>query len=297
MNKPHALSRLFAREHQGYLFVLPALILFLLVLAFPIGYAIYLSFFKVNPDFSLEFIGWQNFVDALQDEYFWNAFKNTFIYTAISVTLHLLIGMGLALALNNTWFKGRKLLRVLFLIPWTISFVVTAVTWQWLLNAQYGLLNAILRHFGLISANITWLGSATLAMPSAIAVNVWRGYPFAMVMIYAGLQLIPEDQYEAALVDGASRLQLFRYITLPNLRGTIVTTTVLDMIWVFTQFDLIQVLTAGGPARKTELLTNLIYRVSFSFYDFGAGSAIATIMLVVVLVMSLIYVRALEARV
>ena len=290
------IARLTSKDRQGYWFVLPALILFCLVLAFPIAYAIYLSFFKVNPDFSLQFIGLDNFGDALNNRHFWNALKNTFIYTFFSIAFHLLVGMTLALALNNEWFKGRRFLRILFLIPWTISFVVTAVTWQWIFNAQYGLLNAALRLSGLATENITWLGSASLAMPTAIFVNVWRGYPFAMVMIYAGLQLIPTDQYEAAVVDGASRTQVFRHITLPNLRGTLITTTVLDMIWVFTQFDLIQVLTSGGPARKTELLTNLIYRVSFSFYDFGAGSAIATIMLIIVLILSLIYVRALEVK-
>jgi multiple sugar transport system permease protein len=281
----------FKGERAGLLFVAPALFVFLVVLSFPIGYAGYLSFFKVKPDFTLVFNGITNFSRILDDPNFWNALKNTVIYTSGSVLLHLLIGLFLALALNSPWLKGRLLFRIAFFIPWSISFVVTAVTWRWVLNAQYGILNAFLRSVGVLSENVSWLGSAELALPTAILVNAWRGFPFVMVMIYAGLQAIPKEPYEAAMVDGASKFQLFRYITLPSLRGVIMVATVLDTIWVFIQFELIQVLTAGGPGRATELLTNLIYRESFTFYDFGIGSAMAMLTLLVVLCFSLVYVR------
>ena len=281
----------FKGERVGLLFVAPALFVFLVVLSFPIGYAGYLSFFKVKPDFTLVFSGFTNFSKILDDPDFWNALKNTAIYTFGSVLLHLLIGLSLALALNSSWLKGRLFFRIAFFIPWSISFVVTAVTWRWVLNAQYGILNAFLRSVGVLSENVSWLGSAELALPTAILVNAWRGFPFVMVMIYAGLQAIPREPYEAAMVDGASPIQLFRYITLPSLRGVIMVATVLDTIWVFIQFELIQVLTAGGPGRATELLTNLIYRESFTFYDFGIGSAMAMLTLLVVLCFSLVYVR------
>lgn len=281
----------FKGDRAGLLFVAPALVVFLVVLSFPIGYAGYLSFFKVKPDFSLVFNGLANFGRILDDPHFWNALKNTAIYTAGSVALHLLIGLFLALALNNPWLKGRLLFRIAFFIPWSISFVVTAVTWRWVLNAQFGILNAFLRCIGVLNENVSWLGSAELALPTAILINAWRGFPFVMVMIYAGLQAIPREPYEAAMVDGASKIQIFRYITLPSLRGVIMVATVLDTIWVFIQFELIQVLTAGGPGRATELLTNLIYRESFTFYDFGTGSAMAMLTLLVVLCFSLVYVR------
>lgn len=282
---------LFRGDRAGLLFIAPALVVFMVVLSFPIGYAGYLSVFKVRPDFSLVFAGTANFGKALSDPAFWNALRNTAVYTLGSVALHLAIGLALALALNSPWLKGRLLFRIAFFVPWSISFVVTAVTWRWVLNAQYGILNAFLRSIGVLSENVSWLGSAGLAMPTAILVNAWRGFPFIMVMIYAGLQALPREPYEAAMVDGASKLQLFRHITLPGLRGVITVAVVLDTIWVFIQFELIQVLTAGGPGRATELLTNLIYRESFTFYEFGIGSAIAMLTLLVVLCFSMVYVR------
>lgn len=275
----------------GLVFIAPAFAVFTLVLSFPIGYAVYLSFFKVQPDFTLIYNGIKNFAATLRDPFFWNALENTIIYTFSSVALHFIVGFFLALALNCSWLKGRLLFRIVFFIPWSISFVVTAVTWRWVLNAQYGILNAFLRQIGILVENVTWLGSASIAMPTAVVVNAWRGYPFIMVMIYAGLQAIPREPYEAAVVDGASKFQLFYHITLPSLRNVILVASVLDMIWVFIQFELIQVLTAGGPGRATELLTNLIYRVSFSFYEFGVGSAIATLTLIIVLAFSLVYIR------
>jgi multiple sugar transport system permease protein len=287
----HSHTKIFSGDRVGLLFIAPALIVFFVVLSFPIGYAGYLSLFKVKPDFTLVYNGLANFSKILKDPYFWNALENTIIYTFGSVALHVIIGFSLALALNSPWLKGRLFFRIAFFIPWSISFVVTAVTWRWVLNAQYGILNAFLRQAGIITENISFLGSAEIALPTAIMVNAWRGYPFVMVMIYAGLQAIPKEPYEAAMVDGASGTQLFWYITLPSLRGVILVASVLDMIWVFIQFELIQVLTAGGPGRSTELLTNLIYRESFSFYEFGIGSAIAMLTLLIVLGFSLIYVK------
>lgn len=291
-----AWRRAFHGQRQGLLFVAPSLLLFALVLAFPIGYAIYLAFFDVRPDFSMRFVGLANFQTAIHQATFWNAVTNTLVYAFSSVVLHLLVGFSLALLLNLPWLRGRLLFRVAFLIPWTISFVVTSVTWRWLLNAEYGILNWFLQLAGVLTQGVSWLGTAETALPSAILVNVWRGYPFVMVMLYAGLQLIPADLRAAAAVDGASRLQVFLHVTLPSLRSIIALTTVLDFIWVFTQFDLIQVLTEGGPARHTEMLSNLVYRTAFDQFEFGAGSALATLMLVIVLGLSLIYVRLLEEK-
>jgi len=265
--------------------------LFVAVLGFPIAYAVYLAFFKTNLDLTRQFVGLGAFAVALRDRYFWNALTNTSVYTVTSVTLHVVIGFGLALLLNRPGLRGRRFFRILFMIPWTISFVVTSEMWRWILNTDSGILNALLREVGLINQDFSWLGSATLAMPAAMAVNVWRGYPFAMVMLYAGLQLIPLDQLEAARVDGVSRAQEFFYVVLPNLRPVLFVVTVLDFIWVFIQFDLIQVLTVGGPGRTTELLSNLIYRQAYEYYDFGMASAIAVLMLLVTLAFSVAYVR------
>ena len=285
------LGRLFRGERQGLLFVAPSLMLFALVLGFPMVEAVRLAFYKVQADFSLSYAGLANFEVALASRHFWNALANTLMYTASSVVLHLLAGVLLALTLNNPLVRGRLAFRIAFLLPWTLSFVVTGVTWRWIFNAEYGVLNAWLRQIGVLSQNVSWLGNDMLAMPAAVLVNVWRGYPFIMVMAYAGLQTIPREQLEASWVDGASRWATFRYVTLPNLRPVLVVATVLDFIWMFVQFDLIQVLTQGGPGRATELLSNLIYREAFAHYDFGMGSALATLMLAIVLALSVGYVR------
>lgn len=295
--RPRATGRrVFRGQRQGLLFVAPSLLLFAGVLAFPIGYAIYLAFFDVRADFSLRFVGLANFQTAVQQASFWNAVANTLVYAFGSVALHLVIGFGLALLLNLPWLRGRLLFRIAFLIPWTISFVVTSVTWRWLLNAEFGVLNWFLQLAGVVTQGVSWLGTTETALPTAILVNVWRGYPFVMVMLYAGLQLVPADLREAAVVDGASSLQVFRHVTLPSLRAIIAMTTVLDFIWVFIQFDLIKVLTAGGPARDTEMLSNLIYRTAFDQFDFGAASALATLMLAIVLGLSLVYVRLVDVK-
>jgi multiple sugar transport system permease protein len=262
-------------------------------------YAIRLSFFKVSLDFSQTFIGIKNFTDAFKDPYFVNSVKITFIYTIASVLISLFIGifigMIVALILNTNWIKGTRLLNLIFLIPWTISYVATGATWKWILNAQYGVFNVLLRQLGLITANISFFGSLDLALPAVIFVNVWKNMPFAVVMILAGLQSIPEDQVEAALVDGASAFQVFMNIKLPNLRNVLSVTTVLLTIWIFVQFDLTQVLTdGGGPGHATELLSNLIYRVSFNYYQFGYGSAIAVLMLIIVLILTVVYMQVLD---
>jgi multiple sugar transport system permease protein len=273
----------------GWMFVLPAFLLLTVVLAFPIVYAIRMSFFNVSLDFTQTFVGIQNYSNAFKDPYFGNSIEITFIYTISSVLISLIFGMIVALILNANWIKGKHILNLIFLIPWTISFVVTATTWKWILNAQYGIFNVIFRELGLITANISFFGSPDLALPAVIFVNVWRNMPFAVVMISAGLLSIPEDQLEAALVDGASPLRVFQYVKLPNLRNVLSVTTVLLTIWNFVQFDLTKVLTDGGPNHATELMSNLIYRVSFNYYQFGYGSAIAVLMLIIVLILTVVY--------
>ncbi len=282
-------------DWMGWAFVLPALLIFTLVLAYPIGYAIRLSFFKVGINFSQTFVGVKNFVTAIKDPYFINSLEITLIYTVVSISLSLVLGMIIALILNADWMKGRRLLSTIFLIPWTISFVVTGATWKWILNAQYGVFNVLLRNAGLTTTKITIFGNPDLALPAAIFVNVWRSMPFAVVMISAGLQSIPQDQVEAAWVDGASALQVFRNVTLPNLKNIISVTTVLLTIWIFVQFDLTQILTdGGGPNHATELLSNLIYRISFHNFQFGYGAAIAVLMLLIVLLLTIFYMRVLD---
>jgi multiple sugar transport system permease protein len=295
MKRAPVLTIISKDDWLGWLFIFPALLLLLAVLIFPILYAIRLSFFDVSLDFSQTFVGLENFINAFTDPFFGNSIKITFIYTFTSVLISLFLGMIVALILNTNWIKGKHFLNLIFLIPWTISYVATGATWKWILNAQYGIFNVLLRQLGVITANISFFGNPDLALPAVIFVNVWRNMPFAVVMLLAGLQSIPDDQVEAALVDGASPLQIFRHVILPNLRTVLSVTTVLLTIWIFVQFDLTQVLTdGGGPNHATELLSNLIYRVSFTYYQFGYGAAIAVLMLIIVLILTVIYTQVLD---
>ncbi len=288
-------SKLFKGNRLGWVFVAPSLILFIITLGYPIYYAIRLSFFEVSLNFSETFVGLDNFITAFKDRWFWNSVKNTFIYTVSSVSITVLVGLLIALALSRPWLRCRAVFHLLFLVPWTLSYVVVGSVWRWILNASYGVINAILQLLHITEANISFLGSSEYALMSVIFVNTWRSIPFAVVMLYAGLQLIPTEQVEASKVDGATSLQTFWFVTLPHLRGVIAVTTVLSTIWTFIQFDLTQVLTlGGGPNHATELLSNLIYKTSFTYYEFGYGAAIAVLMLFIVLGMTILYQRLLE---
>ncbi len=290
-------QKIFGGERMGWIFVAPSLILFIITLGYPILYAIKLSFFDVALDYSEKFVGLKNFRNMLNDKWFWNSLKITLIYTFSSVSLTLLIGLAIATALNARWLKFRKLFHMLFLVPWTLSYVVIGTLWRWILNSSYGVINAILQSLQLTTQNISFLGDPKYALPMVIFVNVWRNVPFTIVMLYAGLQLVPQDQIEASLVDGATGFQSYIHVTLPHLSGVISTTTILNIIWTFIQFDLTQVLTqGGGPNHATELLSNLIYATSFKYYEFGNGAAISVLMLIIVLLLTIVYSKLLDKQ-
>lgn len=274
----------------GYAFVAPCIAVIIFVLGFPMLFVIGISFTEYLPMISVNWVGLENYIDVMKTPVFWQACKNTFVFTIYSVVFHVLLGMGAALLLNRE-FKGRRLVRILYLLPWMLSYVVGAITWKWLLNGSYGMLNEMLLRMGAIDANIAWLGDPKTAMPFVILANVWKQFPFVMLMFIAGLQSIPKEQYEAAWIDRANGLQCFFHITLPNMKGVIIITSTLDFIWAFKQFDLIHVMTGGGPGTATEVLSSLVYQTFFSAFDFGQASATAIILLLIVMVISLFYAR------
>lgn len=280
----------FKGENSAYLFLLPAFVLLTGILFLPLLYAVFLAFQEVLPQFGLKFVGLANFQRALADPSFWNSLRTTVVFTVVSVVIHLVLGFLLALALAQH-LKGSALFRLLLLMPWMVSQVVAGVTWRWIFNAQYGIGNYLLAKLGLITNFIPWLADVRLAQISVIVAYAWQCFPFVMIMLYAGLQTIPQEQYEAAQIDGASPLQVLRSVTIPNLRYVILVTSLMDFIWAFRAFDLVKIMTDGGPLRSTELLSILVYRASFEYYQFGYASAIAVLMLLVVLGFSLVYTR------
>ncbi len=219
-----------------------------------------------------------------QEKQFWRSVNFGVIFTFFSVVLQLLVGLGLALLLNED-LKGRGLARGLLILPWAVPVIVSAYLWRWMLNNVYGILNWILIWVRILDTPVLWLGKVDLARISVILVNVWRGYPFVMIVLLAALQGIPEQLYEAAKIDGASAWQRFRYITLPGIKMAIAIVIILRTIWIFNWFDLIWLLTGGGPARSTSVLPIEIYLRSFLEYRMGEAASMAVIEFLILIVM------------
>jgi multiple sugar transport system permease protein len=262
----------------GWLLVIPALLLLLLVFAYPIGRAFWLSLFTKNLGTQLQpvFSGFDNYIRMVFDGRFWQSLGNTTLFTIASVILELLLGMGIALILNQS-FRGRGALRTIAILPWALPTAVMALAWAWIFNDQFGVWNDILERLGLIQTGINWLGEPTLAMLTIIAADVWKTTPFISILLLAGLQSIPQDLYEAHAIDGASVWQSFRQITLPLLMPQILIALLFRVAQAFGIFDLVQVMTGGGPAGATETVSIYIYATVMRYLDFGYGSALVVV--------------------
>jgi multiple sugar transport system permease protein len=275
---------------RGNRFVAPALAVLALVTVFPVAYVLFLSLSRRHLIFGVsEFIGLGNYQVLLADGRFWNAFGNTVYFTFLSVTAELVLGLFIALLLHRT-FPAKGAVRALVLLPWAIPTVVSARMWEWMYNTDLGLLNHL---FGV---KINWLGSSAWALHAAILMDVWKTTPFVVILLTAGLQVIPRDLYHAAAIDGAGPWQSFRRITLPLLRPVILVVLIFRTLDAFRVFDAVYVLTGGGPANATETLSIYAYKVLFQTLHFGYGSAIATVVFLCVGALSVLYVRLLRAE-
>jgi multiple sugar transport system permease protein len=270
--------------------VSPSLIVILLVAAYPIGYAIWLSLHQysvIHPGLS-RWVGVDNYRDALKSGTFWGAVKTTFIFTAISVTLELVIGMGMAL-LMHTAFRGRSVLRAVVLVPWAILTVGTALMWRSIVAPDVGFLNQLLKALHLPGANTVWLAHNGYALAVLIFADVWKTAPFMALLLLAGLQVIPDDLYDAAKVDGATAWQSFRRITLPLLRPAILVALIFRTLDALRIFDLPYVLTQGSNGTNT--LSLYAYQQLTQNRLIGPGSALAVLTFIIVMAVSLVYIR------
>ncbi len=273
--------------------LLPTIALIAAVVLYPMISTMWLAFFDeslLRPNEPTEFVGLDNFRRLVTDGDFWKIVLNSIVLTAGAVAGEVIIGMIIALAVNAS-YRGRGLFRTLNILPWVIPSFVTAFVWIWLLHPQFGPVNAFLQLLHIINEPIAWLSNGTTAMISLVAVFVWKGLPWTFLVLLAGLQTIPEDWYEAAKVDGASPWQMFRHITLPALRYVLVIVLVLRTIWTFNSFDMVYLLTGGGPARATLTLPMRVYTAGFREYDIGMSSAIAAVMVVLVVLLSVLMLR------
>jgi multiple sugar transport system permease protein len=277
------------RRKAGLAFVAPAALFLAAIIVFPLGHAFWTSLHRVR-GLNATFIGIGNYARLVDDATFWHSLGVSFAFTASAVALHLSIGLALALVVDELR-AARTALRIVFLTPWMVAPAVGATIWLWLLEPQFGVVNYLLRAAGAITAPVAWLGEPGTALASVIAVDVWRGVPFVMLLMLAGLQTIPVDQYEAASIDGAGAWTRFRFVTWPNLRYLVVVATTLDVINTIRHYDIIGVMTGGGPAGATEVLPALIYNTAFRGNRLGEAAAIGVALLGIVLMLAVVYVR------
>lgn len=262
----------------GWLMLFPALLILGLVFIYPILRAFWLSWFAENLGTQLQpvFTGWGNYQRMLGDGRFWQSLGNTTVFTVVSVALELILGLGVALVLNKSFF-GRGAVRTIAIIPWALPTAVMGLAWAWIFNDQYGVVNDILRRLGAIDTGINWLGTPTLAMIALIIADVWKTTPFIGIILLAGLQSISEDLYEAHRMDGANPWQSFYQITLPLLMPQILIALLFRFAQSFGVFDLVQVMTGGGPAGSTETVSIYIYSTVMRYLDFGYGAALVVV--------------------
>jgi ABC-type sugar transport system permease subunit len=284
------------RRRTGLLLVSPALLVLLLVVVFPIVRSVIYSFQRVSPEggqFRATWVWFDNYRFMGSDPALRTALRNTLVFTAGEVVLVVSIALMTALLLNHPWGRFGAF-RIVLLIPWAIAPVANAVLWKWILHGSYGSLNAVLLELGLIDEYRIWLGEPGLALRMILLADVWKSVPFIALLLLAGLQNIPHHLYRAARLDGATLWQRFRFVTLPGLRTPLALAIVLQTIWAIKVFDLIYVLTKGGPGDGTLMANFLAYRVTFNFLDFGYGAALANILFLAMLVLSFVYIKVLK---
>jgi multiple sugar transport system permease protein len=292
-------GREFRRLLPIYLFILPGMALFLLWTLYPLLDALVMSFFDwiPNPNMPSTFIGLQNYAQALSDPIFWQAFRNVFAYTIVTVIGQIILGLAVALLLNRK-IMALGFFRVLYYIPVVTSWVVVSLIFAYLFSSSNGPVDWFLGDvLHLIPDNQSWLGSTTLALPTLMILGIWKGVGWNMVIFLAGLQSIPAELYEAARVDGANRWVLFRSITLPLLRPTVTFAVVILTMGGFGSFIPMYVLTGGGPLHSTETLLTYAFTNAFSSFDFGYAAAITYIFAVIVLLLALIQIRLVSKKV
>jgi multiple sugar transport system permease protein len=266
------------RNTLSVLFMLPAALLLLVFLTYPLLLGVWLGFTDTTIGRAGQFIGLENYQGMWIDTVFWLSMFNTVLYTVVASVFKFALGLWLALLLNER-LPFKAFIRAIVLLPFVVPTVLSAIAFWWIYDAQFSIVSWALMHFGIIDAPINFLGNSTNARASVIAANVWRGIPFVAITLLAGLQTIPQSLYEAATLDGASHWQRFRYITLPMLTPIIAVVMTFSVLFTFTDFQLIYVLTRGGPVNATHLMATLSFQRAIPGGQLGEGAAIAVAMI------------------
>lgn len=278
------------REIKPYIFLLPSAVLIFGLIYYPVLNAIKISFYEINVlNREMSFIGFQNYVSIFNEplfgEIFWRTVLWTFSVLGGATLLALIVSQ-----LLDIEFKFKRAVRGIFIIPWATSLAISAMLYRWALNAELGLINHTLKNvFHLIDQNIGWLATGEAAFPWIVYVGIWVSVPFTTLVLLAGLQTVPVDLYESAKLDGANWLQRYIHITLPFIRPVLFITVIINFIAIFNSFPIIWVMTEGGPLNSTDILVTFLYKEAFKFLDFGRASAVAVLIFVFLMIISVIY--------
>lgn len=289
-------SRRLTRDQRKFrtalIMLAPALIFLALMIAFPLGKVIHDAFTHVHliNKSMTGFAGLENFKTVIEDEHFMEAVQHTILWTVFSVLGEYVVGMITAVLLNQK-FKGRAVFRTFIFIPWLVPIIVAGMTWDWILNPEFGILNYVLKNLGIIETSINFLGNSDYALATVIFVNIWRSFPYYTISFLSAMQSIPGDLSEAAAIDGAGVFRRFFSVTLPQLRSVSLVIVFIHIIWTAVNFDFIWVMTEGGPNYATETLPIMIYRYSMRTFDVGAASALSTMMFTVMVILFIFYYR------
>ena len=289
------LSRATRETLANYAYLLPAAICLGGTVLFPILKAIHMSLYQnvLSRPQDYHFIGLGNYVRMLHDPTFWLTLKNSVVWVFFSVSIQFVLGFLGALLLNAS-FKGRAFVRTLNLLPWIIPGVVVGLVWEYLYQPNYGPINDMLKRVGALTVPVAWLSEPAFAMASVIFANIWRGIPFFGIIILAGLQAVPQELHEAAAIDGANVWHRFRHVTIPAIKGVVLIASLLSIIWTFADFQLIYILTKGGPANQTHIFGTYAYQIGLNATEIGMGAAIALYMFPILTffaILLLIYLR------
>ena len=277
----------------GVLLMVPGALLLMVFMAYPFFLGIWLSLTDSMIGRMGRFVGLRNFVDLLGDDIFLQTTKNTFVYAMVTVPFKATLGLGLALVLNRA-IRFSNGIRAAVMMPWIVPTALSTLGWFMIFDPVFSPISWLLRHLGLATRNVNFLGDPVLAISSVCLANIWRGIPFFGIIILAGLQAVPNELHEAAAIDGATTWQRFRHVTVPAIKGVVLIATLLSIIWTFADFQLIYVLTKGGPANQTHIFGTYAYQIGLAATEIGTGATIALYMFPILAffaVLLLLYLR------
>lgn len=280
-------------EKSPFFYLLPLILFMLIMVAYPIGRILYISLtsnIMTRPDLGVQFIGLENYANLFTSMAFWETVGRTGAWTALSVGGKTAIALGIALLLARD-IAFKRFYLILLMIPWVTPMVVAAVTWRWIFDGQFGMLNYILMQVNILQEPYVFLGHKMSAFIATAITDMWLGIPFLAMMFLAGLQSIPVELHESASMDGASKLQKFIHVTLPMMKPIILVATTMSGIWTFNSFGVIWPMTHGGPVDATQTLIVQAYKLSFGAFDLGMGAAIAVVIFIILTICTVLYKR------